>query len=130
MPHYPNYLAPLLNSRRALKKLRDVLNSSAEQGNCLAGIADTLLARISVQIQANPGSLSNRLDSSLGIVTQVDEDGQVKGATTVVVDDRNNSEEFLKTGNGYWNLFGIWILEFGIFPGMCAFYLCGTVPVA
>ncbi len=68
MPHYPNYLAPLLNSRRALKKLRDVLNSSAEQGNCLAGIADTLLARISVQIQANPGSLSNRLDSSLGLV--------------------------------------------------------------
>lgn len=39
--HY--YLTPLLNSRRALRKLRQVLLSSVPTGDCLAALSDTLL---------------------------------------------------------------------------------------
>jgi len=80
-------LAPLLNSRRALKKLREVLLSSMPRGDCLIRLADSLLAQEPVQVQANPGSLGDRLDPTLGlgVVTEMGEDGQVQGASAVVV---------------------------------------------
>lgn len=98
--HY--YLADLLNSRRALKKLRDVLNSSARQGDCLAELSDTLLQQEPVQVNAPPGSLGNRLDLSLGVavVAQVDEAGQIRSASAITIetDESQNSREFLIEG--------------------------------
>lgn len=97
--HY--YLAPLLNSRHVLSKLRQVLLSDAPQNNCLASLADTLLTEGPVRIQADPGKLGNRLDSNLGlgVVTEIDESGQVQGASAVVV-NAEQARDFI--ANGKW----------------------------
>jgi len=101
--HY--YLAPLLNSRRALRKLRQVLLSSVPTGDCLAALSDTLLDEGPVQVEAHPGGLGDRLDPSLGIgvVTEVDEDGQIRGASAVPAkseDDPWAVRDFI--GDGRW----------------------------
>jgi len=97
MEHY--YLSPLLNSRRALKKLREVLLSSAPRGDCLAALSDALLAQEPVQVQTHPGSLGDRLDPTLGlgVVTEVDDAGQVQGASAVVVEP-GNARDFIADG--------------------------------
>jgi hypothetical protein len=95
--HY--YLAPLLNSRRALKKLRQVLLDSMTTGECLAVLSDALMSRESVRVRANPGKLGDRLDADLGfgIVTEVDDRGQVEGASAVVV-ERDHARDFVVDG--------------------------------
>jgi hypothetical protein len=50
MEHY--YLAPLLNSRRALKKLSQVLFSALPHGDCLVALEDPLLCKEAVQGQS------------------------------------------------------------------------------
>ncbi|MHB8598526.1 MAG: DEAD/DEAH box helicase [Ktedonobacteraceae bacterium] len=97
--HY--HLAPLLNSRHALTKLRQVLLSNIPQNDCLVALADTLLSKEAVQVKANPGSLGNRLDTSLGLgtVIQVDETGQVWGASTTVI-NADHAKDFIM--NGTW----------------------------
>ena len=97
MEHY--YLSPLLNSRRALKKLREVLLSSAPRGDCLAALSDVLLAQEPVQVQTHPGSLGDRLDPTLGlgVVTEVDDTGQVQGASAVVVEP-DHARDFIADG--------------------------------
>jgi hypothetical protein len=99
--HY--YLSPRLNSRRALRVLREVLLGSMPQNDCLASLADTLLTEGAVQVQAQPGALGNRLDPQLGlgVVTEVDETGQVSGASTVVVNP-DQARDFII--NGKWEI--------------------------
>lgn len=97
------YLAPLLNSRRVLKKLREVLEKAATPGDCLAALSNTLMQQQPVQINTPPGSLGNRLDPSLGlaVVAQVDETGQVTGASAVKIveeDKPDRAREFLVEG--------------------------------
>jgi len=96
--HY--YLAPLLNSRRALRKLREVLLRSVPRGDCLATLADTLLTEEPVRVQANPGNLGGRLDPTLGlgVVTEVDDAGQVRGASAVVVQP-DHARDFIADGD-------------------------------
>lgn len=102
--HY--HLAPLLNSRHALSKLRQMLFNDALQDDCLASLADTLLTEEPVRVQADPGTLGNRLDPALGlgIVTEIDEDGQVRGASAIVVDSEQ-AKDFIVQGNweSRWN---------------------------
>jgi hypothetical protein len=83
-----HHLAPLLTSRRVLSKLREVLLAPLRTGTCLAELADALLDRESVQVQAAPGGLGNRLDApgGLAVVTQTDGAGQVRGASATVVE--------------------------------------------
>jgi len=96
-----HHLAPLLNSRHVLAKLRQVLLSNVPRDDCLAALADTLLAKEPVQVKANPGNLGNHLDISLGLgtVTQVDETGQVWGASTTVING-DRAKDFI--ANGSW----------------------------
>lgn len=96
--HY--YLAPLLNSRRALKKLREVLLSSMPRGDCLTALSDNLVAQEPVQVEANPGGLGDCLDLSLGIgvVSEVDETGQVRGGSAVAV-DADRARDFIADGD-------------------------------
>lgn len=98
--HY--YLADLLNSRRALKKLREVLIDLVPRGDSLTELREALLQGEAVQIAAPPGSLSDRLDPSLGlaVVAQVDEHGQAGSASTVIVDP-TRAGEFLR--DGHWD---------------------------
>jgi hypothetical protein len=95
--HY--YLAPLLNSRRTLKRLRQIMLDSMPTGDCLAALSDKLLERDSARVQANPGNLGDRLDANLGlgIVTEVDDRGQVKGASAVVV-EHERARDFVIDG--------------------------------
>ncbi len=100
-----HYLAPLLNSRRSLRKLREALLSSMLRGDCLAALSDALLAQEPVQVQAHPGGLGDRLDKNLGlgIVAEVDEAGQVRAASAVAIDTDEASRsrrDFL--GDGDW----------------------------
>ena len=97
--HY--HLAPFLNSRHALAKLRQVLLSNVPQDDCLVALADTLLAKEPVRVKANPGSLGNRLDTTLGLgtVTQVDDTGQVWGASTTTINS-DRAKDFI--ANGAW----------------------------
>jgi hypothetical protein len=94
------YLADLLNSRQALKKLREVLIRSAQPGDCLAELSATLLQREPVHVNAPPGGLSNRLDPSLGIavVAQVDEAAQICSASAVAIEPEQ-AREFLLDGD-------------------------------
>ena len=100
-----HYLAPLLNSRRSLRKLREALLASMPRGDCLAALSDALLAQEPVQVQAHPGGLGDRLDKNLGlgIVAEVDETGQVRAASAVAIDTDEASRsrrDFL--GDGDW----------------------------
>lgn len=97
--HY--YLAPLLNSRRTLNKLRQVLLDRMPQGDCLAALADSLLAQEPVHVQSNPGELGNRLDLALGlgIVSDIDEQGQVQGGSAVMIKPESARDVL---GDGRW----------------------------
>lgn len=103
--HY--HLAPLLNSRQTLHKLREILFSRAPTGDCLAALADSLRMEEVVQVEANPGSLGDRLDPSLGlaIVPHVDQDGQIRSAAAVVV-DREKATDFLSASDGWERRWG------------------------
>jgi hypothetical protein len=76
-----------------------VLLSSVPSGDCLAALSDTLLDEGRVQVEANPAGLGNRLDSSLGIgvVTEVDEVGQVQGGSAVTVNE-DRARDFIADG--------------------------------
>lgn len=95
--HY--YLADLLNSRRVLKKLRQVLTDLIPTGTSVIELRDILVQGQAVQVSAPPGTLSNRLDPTLGlaVVAQVDEEGQARSASTIIVDS-NRAREFLQDG--------------------------------
>lgn len=100
-----HYLAPLLNSRRSLRKLREILLANMPRGDCLAALSDALLAQEPVQVQAHPGGLGDRLDKNLGlgIVAEVDETGQVREASAVAIDTDEagrSRRDFL--GDGDW----------------------------
>ena len=102
-----HHLAPYLNSRRALKKLRAVLLASLPTGDCLAALADTLLSQEPVSVQAHPGSLGDRLNPSLGlgVIAEVDDAGQVRGASAVAIgtdEARQSRLELLADGD--WEL--------------------------
>lgn len=103
--HY--HLAPLLNSRQTLHKLREVLFSRAPTDDCLAALVDSLRTEEVVQVEANPGSLGDRLDPSLGlaVVPHVDQDGQIRSAAAVVV-DRDRATEFLSARDGWERRWG------------------------
>jgi hypothetical protein len=102
-------LAPLLNSRRVLKKLRNVLyvQEQVPEGESIADIKDMLLRHGTGRTTSNAGTLNNRLDSSLGIgvIANEGEDGQVQGSS-VVVTDPGKAEDFLNSPQGWkdrWN---------------------------
>ncbi len=99
--HY--YLAPLLNSRRTLSKLRQVLLKSSREYECLVSLDEKNIHTGQIlQIQTNPGSLGNQLNTELGIgiVTQTDNDGQVQG-TAVVIVDPERAKSVIR--DGAWN---------------------------
>ncbi len=92
--HY--YLAPLLQSRQVLGKLREVLQASAPRNDCLAALASTLAQGSAVQVAANPGELGNRMNIDLGVavVTNVDHTGQVSGSVAMPLDSSRVGEVF------------------------------------
>jgi hypothetical protein len=96
--HY--YLADLLNSRRVLQKLRQVLTALIPAGPSLVELRDLLLQGEAVQVSAPPGTLSDRLNPALGlaVVAQVDDEGQVRSAATVMVDP-DRAKAFLQDGD-------------------------------
>src|SRR5262249_54830180 len=60
-------LASLLNSRRVLRKLREVLLAPLSRGTCLAELADALLDSEPVRVDGHPGGLGNRVDAPGGV---------------------------------------------------------------
>jgi hypothetical protein len=84
--HYA--LAPLLHSRRALRKLREVLRAGSPRNDCLAAVAQSLRAQAPAQVQAYPADLGDQLDPSLGlaVLSDVNDAGQVDSTTVVAID--------------------------------------------
>ena len=103
--HYA--LAPLLHSRRALRKLREVLRAGSPRNDCLAAVAQSLRAQAPAQVQAYPADLGDQLDPSLGlaVLSDVNDAGQVD-STTVVAIDVEKATEFLTTQDGWEERWG------------------------
>lgn len=82
-------LAKFLNSRQALRKVREVLLQKMPQPDCLAKAANLLLKEKVVNIQASPGDVKEPFDRNLGIgvFPNIDESGQIHSASAVLVDE-------------------------------------------
>ncbi|GHO61373.1 hypothetical protein KSC_002650 [Ktedonobacter sp. SOSP1-52] len=82
-----HYLAPLLNSRRALKGLRGVLLEGTS-GSCVSEVKGPLMEGRSARVQAEPGNLGDQLNPTigLGIVQEIDDAGQASDTSAFVVD--------------------------------------------
>jgi hypothetical protein len=71
--------------------------------DCLAALSETLVEERPVRVNTNPGNLSNRLDPSMGIgvVTEVDDTGQIQGAAAVPTKSDNHPDalrDFIEDG--------------------------------
>ncbi|GHO61339.1 hypothetical protein KSC_002310 [Ktedonobacter sp. SOSP1-52] len=94
------YLAPRLNSRRVLKKLREILFTSRSGGQSVIEIQEPLLEENLASIYADPGELGDHLNTSLGIgiVSNVNDEGYVEG-TSVIVVNPEQTQAFFVTGD-------------------------------
>jgi superfamily II DNA/RNA helicase len=94
------YLAPRLNSRHALKKLREVLIEELPRDDCFAA-ADQLSTGEPTVIEENPGRLGNRLmpNIGIGVIPEVDDSGQAQSASTLVI-NAERAKDFV--GKGDW----------------------------
>lgn len=95
------YLVEYLNSRRALKKLREVLLEKLPEGSSVVELGEHLVSGEAARIDTPaPDELRNKIDTQIGIgvVIQTDEVGQAS-ISTVIATDTDQARESLIHGN-------------------------------
>jgi hypothetical protein len=95
------YLAPKLNSRRVLKKLRGVLIKRLPRGESVSAVDDHILAGSPALIDADPGRLGNQLNASIGIgvIPEINDSGGLQNTSTIVVNSEHVKDFIV---NGDW----------------------------
>jgi hypothetical protein len=91
-------LAPLLNSRRLLERLRSALTARLPRAGCLAEVADLLARQQAVRVEANPGALAERPQPRLGlsVTSDIGPTGEVEAGTAAVTDPAAAADFFAR----------------------------------